>query len=69
MNGVLKMKKFWRISQTDIVGETKEGLKPERNRLNQIALGLKADEKLSDTPSNKWPHRITKGPEHPNKQG
>jgi hypothetical protein len=59
------MKKFWQITGTDVFGETKEALKPKRNELNRTALNLKNDQKLEEVPSNTWPHRITKGPEHP----
>lgn len=55
------MKKVYQITGTEIFGTTKQELKPKRNELNDKALGRSH----ADTVANQWPHRITKGPDHP----
>lgn len=61
----MQMKKFWNITGTNIYGATKVELKAQRDKLNHHAIGLKPDQSVKDIPSNQWPHRISKGPEHP----
>lgn len=55
------MKKVYQITGTDISGATKQELKAQRNELNTKALGRPHHE----VEANQWPHRITKGPQHP----
>jgi hypothetical protein len=60
----------WNITGTSIYGATKEELKPQRTKLNADngvyeKDGKREDQEVQATPSNKWPFRITKGPDHP----
>lgn len=59
--------RFYRITNTDICGASKEELKSIRRDLNATAgtheVGNKS-QGTEATPSNKWAHRITKGPDH-----
>lgn len=62
--------RIYAIRGTDITGATKEELKAKRAELN-LAAGFpevetkKDKEVIPAAPANTWPHRITKGPDHP----
>lgn len=66
----LRGKRIYAIRGTDITGESKEELKAKRAELN-LAAGFaevetkKDKEVIAASPSNTWPYRITKGPDHP----
>ena len=66
----LRGKRVYAIRGTDITGESKEELKAKRAELN-LAAGFaevetkKDKETIPAAPSNTWPYRITKGPDHP----
>lgn len=62
--------RIYAIRGTDITGSSKEELKAKRAELN-LAAGFaevetkKDKEVIPAAPSNTWPYRITKGPDHP----
>ncbi len=61
---------IWIIRGTDFSCKTKEALKIKRRELNEAAGVYEVDTQkdgktIEATPSNQWPYRITKGPDHP----
>jgi hypothetical protein len=66
---------FWKIAGTSYAHRSKEELKKVRRALNMTAGINECEvdvienkiviEKIPAVPSNKWPFRISKGPNHP----